>query len=224
MHTRIGRLVALFVVVACAIAAGCGGGGGGGSGSSAASPFTLSPADGSALPDATVGSVYSQSFTIAAGGNSPYTIIPIGVPPGLGITQNGNVGTLSGTPTQAGSGFVVFEVRDSGGLRANQAYVLTVQPASGSSITFAPATLPVATRGVQYLQNIQLSGATLPVNWAVQGNLPSGVNLGSSGTAQNTLSGVPTSAGTYNFTILVSDNSNPVKTGSMPYTLTVQNP
>lgn len=61
--------------------------------------LTLSPAAG-ALPDGSVGTGYSQSFT-AAGGTSPYTYARTSGTLPTGLTLSG--GTLSGTPSAAGT-------------------------------------------------------------------------------------------------------------------------
>src|SRR4051812_9070735 len=71
--------VAAGSVIAAVLAlAGCGGKTATpGSGSASA---VLSPASGSALPDATLGASYTQTFSIVSGGTAPYQILPAGLP------------------------------------------------------------------------------------------------------------------------------------------------
>jgi hypothetical protein len=60
------------------------------------------------LPDATIGSAYSQTL-VASGGIAPYLWVAGPLPPGLTLAQNG---TLSGTPTVAGSYTLSLSVVD----------------------------------------------------------------------------------------------------------------
>jgi hypothetical protein len=60
------------------------------------------------LPDATIGSAYSQTL-VASGGIAPYLWVAGPLPPGLTLAQNG---TLSGTPTVAGTYTLSLSVVD----------------------------------------------------------------------------------------------------------------
>jgi hypothetical protein len=90
------------------------------------------------------------------------------------------------------------------------------------AITFSPATLPHATVGAQYSQAITGSGGTAPYqNFTIKsGALPGGITLSTSGT----LSGKPTAAGTFNFTVQATDSAATPVTGSHAYTLTANAP
>ncbi len=63
------------------------------------------------------------------------------------------------------------------------------------------------------------SGGTAPYTFTGTG-LPPGLSLSSSGT----VSGTPTTAGTYNVTVTATDSSSPALTGSTSYTWTVSGP
>jgi hypothetical protein len=85
--------------------------------------ITVSP---TGLPNATVGTPYSQTFT-ASGGSSPYTfaLVPGGtLPPGVAPLTTG--GVLSGTPTTAGSFNFSVRATDAVGCSGTTAYTLTV--------------------------------------------------------------------------------------------------
>jgi hypothetical protein len=87
-----------------------------------------------------------------------------------------------------------------------------------SPLTVTPATLPNAVEGSMYVQELESGGAS-PETWRVaDGALPPGVVPNRT---TGTISGVPTAAGTYNFTISVEDGSSPPRTGQRAYTLTV---
>ncbi|MDQ6831888.1 MAG: Ig domain-containing protein, partial [Chloroflexota bacterium] len=71
------------------------------------------------------------------------------------------------------------------------------------TITLAPTTLPNATLGTPYSQTITASGGTAPYTFAVtSGTLPPGLTLATNGT----LSGTPTSAGSFTFTVTATDH------------------
>jgi len=87
------------------------------------------------------------------------------------------------------------------------------------TITLAPTTLPNATLGTPYSQTITASGGTGPYTFAVtSGTLPPGLTLATNGT----LSGKPTSAGSFTFTVTATDHGG--ATGSRVYTLVVPAP
>jgi len=85
--------------------------------------IALSPAT---LPNGMLGTPYSQTIT-ASGGTGPYTFaVTMGtLPPGLTLATNG---TLSGTPTSAGSFTFVVTATDHGGDKGSRTYTLVVPP------------------------------------------------------------------------------------------------
>ncbi|MFP5265689.1 MAG: putative Ig domain-containing protein, partial [Blastocatellia bacterium] len=74
-------------------------------------------------------------------------------------------------------------------------------------LSIVTATLPAGTVSSAYSQTMAASGGTAPYHWSVlagSGALPPGLSLSDSGV----LSGSPTTAGTYNFTIRVTDTGS----------------
>lgn len=174
-------------------------------------------------PTATVGTAYSQSVAGATGGSAPYTyaIASGSLPPGVSLASNG---TLSGTPTGGGNYTFTVKATDSstgsGPFNATSgSLTLTV---SAPTITIAPASLPNPTVGVAYSQSETASGGTGPYTYAVAGVLPAGLVVSNTGV----ISGTPTSAGTYSFTITATDSSigSGPYTGSHAYTINVAAP
>ncbi|MNK69476.1 putative Ig domain protein [compost metagenome] len=169
--------------------------------------ITLAP---STVPAASVGTAYSQSVT-AANGGAPYTYtISAGALP-AGLSLNTSTGLLSGTPMAGGTFNFTVRATDSstgsGPYSGAQAYSMTV---AAPTISIAPATLPVPTVGVAYSQGITATGGTAAYSYAVTaGSVPAGLNLAPDGT----LSGTPTAAGAYSFTVTATDSS----TGAGPY-------
>lgn len=147
------------------------------------------------LPAGIVSVVYSAKLT-ASNGTPPYawSTAPGQLPSGLDLSASGS---LSGTPAAFGSFALTVEVRDAAGKTASRALTLSI---SGVSIT--TKTPPVGTIGVSYRTTLAAVGGTLPYTWSLlSGQLPAGLSLASSGT----LSGIPTLAGSFAFTVQVQE-------------------
>ena len=87
-------------------------------------------------------------------------------------------------------------------------------------ITVNPATLPNGSVGTPYNQTVSASGGTAPYFFSVSsGALPTGLILNSSTGA---ITGTPTTAGTFTFTITATDANG--CTGSRQYTITIASP
>jgi hypothetical protein len=150
------------------------------------------------LADATVNVPYSRTLVASGGGTAYSWLIESGqIPPGLSLSQSG---TLSGTPTSAGTYNFVTRVSD-GGNSATRALTLLVKPAAPLTITTSQ--LPRGSVGTSYSQSIGVSGGQTPYSFALQsGNLPDGLTLDQS---TGSVSGSPERAGTSSFSIRVTD-------------------
>jgi len=88
-------------------------------------------------------------------------------------------------------------------------------------LTFSPTTVPDGVYGTAYTNpSITVTGGTSPYTFSVSaGALPPGMALGSDGS----LSGIPTAAGSYSFTVTAQDNTPApgTLTGSQAYTLVI---
>ncbi len=153
------------------------------------------------LPGAS-GTSYSYVFQ-ATGGQAPYTWSVTGgaLPPGLILSS---AGQLTGTPTTSGAYNFTVGVSDScpiGTQMVQKRFGLSVGCPS-VNITSA-AVLPAGKGGLAYSRQIQFTGGQPPVSFSVVGGaLPPGLILSTSGL----LAGIPTMAGTYNFTISLTDS------------------
>ena len=152
------------------------------------------------LPMATAGSPYASISPLASGGTAPHTFSLSGaLPDGLSFAS----GTLSGTPSQVGSFDVTITATDSSApvpFTGTRNYSIVVQ---GPTLLLPDTVLPDAAAGTAYA--VTLNGATggiAPYSYVVSvGTLPAGLSLSGGGV----LSGVPTAAGVFNFTITATD-------------------
>ncbi|MEO7654050.1 MAG: putative Ig domain-containing protein, partial [Bryobacteraceae bacterium] len=167
----------------------------------------------SPLPNGTVGTPYSASFS-ASGGTSPYTwaLVTGSLPTGLSFSP---AGAITGTPTGTGTFTASIQVNDSAQRTAAQTVTITVQPASAVSITTAPA-LPGGTVGAAYTLTLSATGGVAPYFWSfLSGTLPAGLSV----TQGGSLSGTPTQPGSFTFAIQTQDSRQ--TTASATFSLTI---
>ena len=169
-------------------------------------------------PDQNV--AYSATYS-ATGGVGPYTwevMTGVGngdgvLPTGLALSGTGLTVTISGTPTVAGAFSFRLRVTDSQGDFAESPFINgTVIAASGDPMAWiSPAS--VATQGAvgsPYTVDLEMEGGLTPMTWAhVAGNLPPGVTISGSPTGRTcTLSGTPTTEGSFAGQIRVTDSAS----------------
>jgi hypothetical protein len=157
-----------------------------------------------------IGQSYSQT-NVASGGTTPYTYsVSVGVLP-AGTTLNASTGLVSGTPTTAGAFSYAIEVTDSSSpaQTATQDTRGTIPSATLMLVATASGTTQL---GQFYQQTNVASGGTAPYTYSVSaGSLPTGTNLSAS---TGTVSGTPTTAGAFNYTIKVTDSGSPAQTAT----------
>ncbi|HTR29384.1 MAG TPA: MBG domain-containing protein [Puia sp.] len=91
----------------------------------------------------------------------------------------------------------------------------------GQPLVISPTTLPDAVYGSNYgNQMLSVTGGTAPYTFSISaGALPPGMNMDNN---TGTINGKPNAAGSYSFTVMAVDNSNPTPvTGTQDYTLVV---
>ncbi len=162
------------------------------------------------LPGGTVGTIYSATL-VAQGGTMPYTwsLLSGSLPAGLSL--NASTGVISGTPSgpAATSAFTVQVVDSSSPAQAvSKQLSIVIAPVSTSPPTITTATLPSGVINAAYSASLSAQGGVSPYMWSISsGTLPAGLTL-NAGTG--VISGTPTSAGTSNFTVMLTDHAGQV--------------
>jgi hypothetical protein len=137
----------------------------------------------------------------ATGGTSPYVWNASGLPQGLSI--NTSTGEISGTPQVSGTFNVVVTITDSNGLGSLARYSLVILAPNPPPQINTGGTLPVGFVGVSYNVSLTASGGNGTLAFGqVGGLLPPGLVLDSTGI----LKGLPTTVGTYTFSVSVTDS------------------
>ena len=176
----------------------------------------------SSLPSGYTGSPYPSTTLAATGGaGAPYTwswaaASGSSLPAGLSLSS---AGTITGTPTTAGTYSVVVTAKDSASNSANAALSITILV--GVSVT--TMSLPSGYQGTAYTATtLAATGGTgTPYTWtwaaASGSSLPTGLTLGSS---TGTITGTPTTAGTYSVVVTAKDSAG--NTGSATLSITIE--
>jgi large repetitive protein len=160
-----------------------------------------------------LGVFFSQSFSQTGGvGTITFSTASI-LPNGLTLSPGG---VLSGTPTQLGTFPLTVKATDSNGCMGTQLYTLNI---SCSTLTLAG--LSGGTAGTPYSQSVAASPAGTYSYAVTAGALPAGLQLDLSTGA---LSGTPTVAGSYSFTVTATNVALPACTGSQAYTVVIACP
>ena len=159
---------------------------------------------------------YSQTLA-ATGGISPYTwSISTGSLP-TGLSLNASTGAITGTPTAAGTSSFTAKVTDSESPTHSATANLSIT--INTKLAVQTTTLPQGVVGSTYSgATLQATGGATPYTWSWTGTTPPGLSLVPSTGA---ISGTPTTAGTYNFTVQAVDSSTPQQTATANLSLTV---
>src|SRR6266513_916568 len=163
-----------------------------------------------ALSNGTAGAAYPSTNLQASGGVPPYawsvTTAATTFPPGLTLSSTGQI---TGTPTAAATYNFTVQVKDLQNTTATANLSILVNPGPTLlTITTTSSQLPTGTVSTAYpATNLTASGGTPPYAWTLASaasTFPGGLTLGRLGG----ISGTATTAGTYNFTVQVTDSVN----------------
>lgn len=138
-----------------------------------------------------VGLVSGTATSVLAGPSSTLELQDVGTSRAATITQ-----TVAGVGSYAGA--ATLSTADYWSM-----VMATFRTATGSALNITSTIMGDGTTGVGYGQVLTASGGTTPYTWAiVSGALPPGLTL-----VNGQIVGTPTTAGTYGFTVQVTDSS-----------------
>jgi hypothetical protein len=154
----------------------------------------------SPLPSGEVGKAYSTTLNFLGGTPPVRWTIPVGVLP-QGLTLNATTGIISGTPTRVTSATVLtFRATESTG----RSVIKQLSIAVVAKPVITTTTLAGMEVGSVYTANLAYTGGVGPFIWSIKsGALPSGLTINRN---SGVISGIPTRAATYIFTVMVLDS------------------
>ncbi len=161
----------------------------------------------------TVGLSYAQPLS-ATGGTQPYTWSLAGQLP-LGLLVNPS-GTISGTPSSAGTYAFTLTVVDARQTSVSKGLSIGITGPSTAPLTVTTTTLPSGTVGQSYKQFLAATGGTPPYQWAIDASFPTFLTLDA---ATGAVSGTPTAAATYRFSVQATDSAKTSSIGTITVTI-----
>ncbi len=180
------------------------------------------------LPGANIGQGYEAFIITSHESGGTFAVVAGSLPPGMTMPASyGAAGTIvAGTATQEGTFTFTVKGTDGQGQPLQQAYSITVDPPLPLAVVLpaSGSTLSSGTVGVSYAQNFFLSGGVAPYTWSVaSGHLPPGLALVTTDAPtdnNNQVAGTPTTAGTFTFTMKVTDGTG--QSATQQFSLTIQ--
>jgi type IV pilus assembly protein PilY1 len=176
-------------------------------------PVTIYPAtsvsiDTTTLPVATESSPYTKDILGSCSGTctTPYDWTATGLPAWLSLTHSGGLtANLSGTPPlgSAATYSITVTLEDSSGtpFQTSKTFSLIVN-AVPAALNISTVGLISGTVGMAYTYTMSGAGGTTPYSWSATG-LPAGLSMSTSGL----ISGTPTTAGTSNVNVTLTDSA-----------------
>ena len=162
------------------------------------------------LPPGNVGTDYTGWITACCGQGGPYrwSLVAGRVPSGLKFAGDSlrlmQSTAVTGRPTTVETTTFTVQVRDQSGNTAKKTLSITVNPPRPLVITNGSDQLAPGRVGVSYATGVFADGGVPPYRWSlVAGQLPPGLSLT---TSPGRITGTPTVAGTFVFTLRVADS------------------
>jgi hypothetical protein len=170
----------------------------------------------SSLAGGQVGTSYQASVSVT-GGTQPYSWSIVSGTLPSSLVLNPASGTISGTPSTAGNSSFTVKVNDSGNQSAQQPLAISVAAAPAAPLQITTSSLAGGQVGTSYQASVSVTGGTQPYTWSIaSGALPSSLALNP---ASGTISGTPSTAGHYSFTMKVNDSAG--QSAQQPFAISV---
>jgi large repetitive protein len=148
----------------------------------------------------------NNQIALNISGGAPTSVAVTSVAAHGNATASGTAITYTPTTSYYGADSFTYTATNPAGTSAPAIVSITV---SAPIISVTPTTLLAGTFGVAYNQSLTASGGQVPYSFSTtlaSGALPAGLSLSSAGT----ITGMPTVAGNFNFTVTVIDSSTPI--------------
>jgi hypothetical protein len=175
------------------------------------------------LGNANVGTNYTGYIEACCGQGGPYrwSLVSGRVPDGMRFAGDSlrltRTTAVLGTPTTVQTATFTVQARDQAGNTTRKTFTLTVDPARPLVITNQSDVLAPGQVGVSYAVGVFADGGTPPYRWSlIAGQLPPGLSLT---TSPGRITGTPTTAGTFTFTLRVADEGG--QQASREFTITI---
>jgi type II secretory pathway component GspD/PulD (secretin) len=174
------------------------------------------------LPDGVLNTAYTATLQSGGGTGAVTWSIATGSLPS-GLTLNPATGTITGTPTAAGTSNITVSATDSANPPDSVTTALSIPiHAVAPTLAISTASLSNGSIGTPYDQILAVSGGTPPFTWsAPPASLPAGLSLNAT---TGEITGAPTSTTTpapsSTFTVTVADSTTTPLTAQKQFTLT----
>ncbi|MGA9353895.1 MAG: Ig domain-containing protein [Terriglobales bacterium] len=155
-----------------------------------------------------MGTAYNQTVAVTGGVPSYHWAVTSGSLP-AGLSLNANSGAITGTPsgTFTGTSSFTITVTDSETPTASSTSANFSISVTAPALSVTTSSLAGGTVGTPYVATLGATGGITPYTWSISvGSLPAGLTLNASA---GQISGTPTTAGTSNFTLKVTDSETP---------------
>jgi hypothetical protein len=168
------------------------------------------------LPNVALGAEYNQMLAATGTGPINWSISGGSLPAGLSL--DASTGLISGTPTAAGTAtFTVTATNNA--LSQQKGLSITVTTTVSDSPSITTTSLPNGAIDTAYIETLDATGATgtSPISWSItDGELPAGLSLNAS---TGEISGAPTAAGKYTFTVTANNGIGDAATKELSITV-----
>src|SRR5271157_764458 len=156
-------------------------------------------------PSATLLSNQTQQFTAVVSGTS-----------NTGVTWSATAGTVNASglytaPAVTAETNAVVTATSNADPSKSAGAAVTVDPATSQPVQITTGNLPQGQQGNAYSEVFTATGGTTPYSWSISaGTPPAGITMNTNGD----FGGMPTTVGTFNFTVKVTDAANKTATGN----------